>query len=52
MSCWYKTNELGKRFAIFYTAAVMSGAFGGIMAGAITGHLEYVNVLNRDCEQN
>jgi MFS family permease len=29
----------GKRFGIFYTAAVLSGAFGGILAGAITGHL-------------
>ena len=52
MSCWYKTNELGKRFAIFYTAAVMSGAFGGIMAGAITGHLEYVDDLSREYEQS
>ncbi|CAL3967753.1 unnamed protein product [Diplocarpon coronariae] len=40
MSCWYKTAEIGKRFAIFYSAAVMSGAFGGILAGAITGHLD------------
>ncbi|KAF1985931.1 phthalate transporter [Aulographum hederae CBS 113979] len=40
MSCWYKSNEVGKRFAIFYTAAVLSGAFGGIIAGAITGHLD------------
>ncbi|PBP16861.1 major facilitator superfamily transporter [Diplocarpon rosae] len=40
MSCWYKNAEIGKRFAIFYSAAVMSGAFGGILAGAITGHLD------------
>jgi len=40
LSCWYKKTELGKRFAIFYTAAVLSGAFGGIIAGAITGHLD------------
>lgn len=39
-SCWYKSYELGKRFAIFYTAAVLSGAFGGLLAGAITGHLD------------
>ncbi|KAK9485766.1 major facilitator superfamily domain-containing protein [Lipomyces starkeyi] len=39
MSCWYKTTEIGKRFAIFYTAAVLSGALGGVIAGAITGHL-------------
>ena len=40
MSCWYKPSEVGKRFAIFYSAAVISGAVGGIMAGAITGNLE------------
>jgi len=39
LSCWYTKAELGKRFGIFYTAAVLSGAFGGILAGAITGHL-------------
>jgi MFS family permease len=39
MSCWYKPSEVGKRFAIFYSAAVISGALGGIMAGAITGNL-------------
>ncbi len=39
MSCWYKPSEVGKRFAIFYSAAVISGAVGGIMAGAITGSL-------------
>lgn len=25
LSCWYTKAELGKRFAIFYTAAVLSG---------------------------
>lgn len=30
---------LGKRFAIFYTAAVLSGAFSGILAGVITSNL-------------
>ncbi|TQV99926.1 hypothetical protein V2A60_005344 [Cordyceps javanica] len=39
LSCWYTKAELGKRFAIFYTAAVLSGAFGGILAGAITSKL-------------
>ncbi|KAG8419421.1 hypothetical protein J3458_004289 [Metarhizium acridum] len=39
LSCWYTKAELGKRFGIFYTAAVLSGAFGGILAGAITDHL-------------
>jgi len=40
MSCWYKTEEIGKRFAIFYSAAVLSGAFGGLLAGGITGGLD------------
>jgi len=39
LSCWYKPHEIGKRFAIFYSAAVLSGAFGGLLAGAITGGL-------------
>lgn len=39
MSCWYTTAEIGKRFAIFYSAAVLSGAFGGLLAGGITGGL-------------
>ncbi|KAJ0338385.1 hypothetical protein KNSL1_012474 [Colletotrichum chrysophilum] len=39
LSCWYTKAELGKRFAIFYTAAVLSGAFGGLLAGAITANL-------------
>ncbi|OBR06348.1 Major facilitator superfamily transporter [Colletotrichum higginsianum IMI 349063] len=40
LSCWYTRAELGKRFAIFYTAAVLSGAFGGLLAGAITANLD------------
>jgi len=39
MSCWYKKEEVGKRFSIFYSAAVLSGAFGGLLAGGITGHM-------------
>jgi MFS family permease len=39
LSCWYKPAEIGKRFAFFYSAAVLSGAFGGLLAGAITGGL-------------
>ncbi|KUJ23691.1 MFS general substrate transporter [Mollisia scopiformis] len=34
--CWYKPAEIGKRFAIFFSAAVLAGAFGGLLAGAIT----------------
>ncbi|KAH7049322.1 pantothenate transporter liz1 [Macrophomina phaseolina] len=36
LSSWYKKNEQSKRFGIYISAAVLSGAFGGILAGAIT----------------
>ncbi|UNI16057.1 hypothetical protein JDV02_002532 [Purpureocillium takamizusanense] len=39
LSCWYTQPEVGKRFAIFFTASVASGAFGGLLAGAITSNL-------------
>lgn len=31
LSSWYKREELSKRFAIFYSASIISGAFGGIL---------------------
>lgn len=37
LSSWYKKEEQSKRFAVYISAAVLSGAFGGIIAGAITG---------------
>ena len=40
LSSWYKKNEQSKRFALYISAAVLSGAFGGILAGAITGGLD------------
>jgi len=39
LRCWYKSDEIGKRIAVFYTAAVLSGAFEGIIAEAISLHL-------------
>jgi MFS family permease len=39
ISSWYKKHEQSKRFAVYISAAVLSGAFGGIIAGAITGGL-------------
>ncbi|KAI5118011.1 hypothetical protein M0805_008110 [Coniferiporia weirii] len=36
LSCWYKRNELGFRFAIFNCANQLSGAFGGLLAAAIS----------------
>ncbi|KAL4948652.1 major facilitator superfamily domain-containing protein [Aspergillus filifer] len=40
ISSWYKRTEQSKRFAVFMSAAILSGAFGGLIAGAITGGLE------------
>ena len=40
LSSWYKKAEQSKRFAVYISAAVLSGAFGGIIAGAITDGLE------------
>ncbi|RSL51508.1 hypothetical protein CEP54_011386 [Fusarium duplospermum] len=39
-SSWYKRGEQSKRFAVFMSAAILSSAFGGLLAGAITGGLE------------
>lgn len=40
ISSWYKKSEQSKRFAVYISAAILSGAFGGLLAGAITGGLE------------
>jgi MFS family permease len=40
ISSWYKKDEQSKRFGIFMSAAILSGAFGGLLAGAITGGME------------
>jgi len=36
LSCWYKRDEFGIRLAIFFSAATVSGAFGGLLAFAIS----------------
>ncbi|KAJ3735045.1 MFS general substrate transporter [Lentinula guzmanii] len=36
LSCWYKRSEFGIRAAIFFSAATVSGAFGGLLAAAIS----------------
>lgn len=33
---WYKRNEFGLRAALFFSAATVSGAFGGLLAVSIT----------------
>lgn len=40
LSSWYKREEQSKRFSVYISAAILSGAFGGLLAGAITGGLE------------
>ena len=35
ISCWYKRDEFGIRAAIFFSAAAVSGSFGGLLAAAI-----------------
>lgn len=40
LSSWYKPNEQAKRFGVYISAAILSGAFGGIIAGAIEQHLD------------
>ena len=40
ISSWYKRSEQSKRFAVYISAAILSGAFGGLLAGAITKNLE------------
>jgi len=36
LSCWYKRSEFGLRAAVFFSAATVSGAFGGLLATAIS----------------
>jgi MFS family permease len=36
LSCWYKRSELGIRVAVFFAAATVSGAFGGLLAAGIS----------------
>ncbi|KAF4965631.1 hypothetical protein FSARC_6594 [Fusarium sarcochroum] len=43
MSCWYKSNEIGKRFSLFYTAICFAGAASGLIAGAVITGLEGTN---------
>ncbi|RMY01324.1 hypothetical protein D0868_08558 [Hortaea werneckii] len=40
VSSWYRRHEQSKRFMVFHSAGVASGAFGSIIAGAITSGME------------
>ncbi|KAK1750392.1 major facilitator superfamily domain-containing protein [Echria macrotheca] len=35
LSCWYRRSEFGIRAALFFSAAAISGSFGGLLAAAI-----------------
>ncbi|TVY21478.1 MFS transporter prlL [Lachnellula arida] len=40
LSCWYTRKELGFRTAIFYSGALISGAFSGLITAGIKAHLD------------
>lgn len=40
LSSWYKRNEQSKRFSVYISAAILSGAFGGLIAGGIESGLD------------
>ncbi|KAH7018198.1 putative vitamin H transporter [Microdochium trichocladiopsis] len=46
ISSWYKKSEQSKRFAVYISAAILSGAFGGLLAGAITAGMDGVHGLS------
>ncbi|PMD44405.1 MFS general substrate transporter [Hyaloscypha variabilis F] len=39
LSCWYTRKELGLRTAMFYSGALISGAFSGLIAAGVTAHM-------------
>ena len=45
LSMWYKRNEQHYRIALFFSAAALAGAFGGILAYGI-GYMTGVGGLN------
>ncbi|ORY54845.1 major facilitator superfamily domain-containing protein [Pseudomassariella vexata] len=40
LSSWYKPAEQSKRFGVYISAAILSGAFGGLIAGSIANGLD------------
>lgn len=43
LSSWYKRTEQSKRFGVYISAAILSGAFGGLLAAGIVNGLEGVH---------
>ncbi|CDS10256.1 hypothetical protein LRAMOSA02932 [Lichtheimia ramosa] len=42
LSFWYQRNEMAGRISIFFGSSTLAGAFGGIFAWAIIGHMDGV----------
>ncbi|CAG8256862.1 unnamed protein product [Penicillium salamii] len=40
LSSWYKRTEQSRRFGVYISAAILSGAFGGLLAAVIVKNLE------------
>lgn len=40
LSSWYQKEEQSKRFAIYLSADIIAGAFGGLLAGSVISNLE------------
>jgi len=45
LSCWYTRAELGLRYAMLYSGALISGAFSGLIAAGITGNMDGLHGL-------
>jgi MFS family permease len=43
LSSWYKRTEQSRRFGVYISAAILSGAFGGLLAAVIVKSLEGVH---------
>ncbi len=45
LSCWYTRKELGFRTAIFYSGALISGAFSGLIAAGVRYNMDHLHGL-------
>ncbi|OBT83346.1 hypothetical protein VE02_08552 [Pseudogymnoascus sp. 03VT05] len=45
LSCWYTRAELGFRYSILYSGALISGAFSGLMSAGIVGNMDHLHGL-------
>jgi len=45
LSCWYTRKELGFRTAIFYSGALISGAFSGLIAAGVRNNMDHLHGL-------